>query len=727
MGFGWTLDSTSWANGTYAIGVKIVDSTGKESVEVTREFTINNPVPIISVVNPASGYASYGEFIIKVAYLSELGVRYVGIQAENVSGVTRSYQSYDSSSRIPQGFELFDVGNVKSGDFEWKVDTSKWKTGITSIPMIVVDRAYQVVRIQHTIDVKSVKPTLEVTSPSASQAVKGKFTFTIIAKSVTEAKRFVTYVGISDSDAKPKFNANSSYSSRIPYSYSVYNVPTQTSRFEASWTVDFSKSKKGIDEISFAVQDSEGDIFEQKITINVEAAQPIVSILSPAINSTVQGDLRIEVSAAPDPSSSGMVDVIAVNISGGNFDENKLIPEFAGARSYYARNVPSGYIAWDVQDLRKFVFNATAGTLKDGSYRLTVVVLDDSENSVSSSVDFTISTAGPTLKIVSPGTSIVERIPFTLLAETSPNSESRALIGKVGINKQSVTPTFAGNTSFWDGGSVGREFLAWTVNNPRTLSWNIDPTSWPEGDNLVSVVVQDSNGKVSFQSITLHVAPEASFELTIQEIPVLNKTVSVGVTMNVNRSVLRTEIPIKLRAQQARNASGPWSEVPGEIVIDASGRASFRALVVGDMWVRVLHDQLDAVQKGASEPKRIVPQADIRERGETVDASSAKNPDGSVPKVVCTPPNRAKLNESLTIRCTPKDVQDSSQPMALFMNTGSGFKRVASARYPDSFIRTSYTQKGTRATTISFQIRGLSGNDKYVPWSSNSFTIRFTK
>ena len=590
-----------------------------------------------------------------------------------------------------------------------------------------MDIAYQIATENITVNVRSVKPSIDILTPQDNQTVKGKFTFVVQARSVVDAKRFVAQVGISETGARSG-DLRITNSTQMPSKFRAFVVNDQTGQVQIPWQIDFSKGEKGRRQIFFAVQDSAGDVVEKSITVNVEAAQPRITILSPTSDQTFQGDIRFTIEGAPDPSSSGTVAGIAINVGGLSLNTQQIVPEFAGSQSYSSLfSVPPGYLAWSVQDLRRFSFSIKAATIKDGGYDLKALIFDDSGNSASASVRFSVSTAAPTLTILSPSAAVVDRNSFVLRTRATPNIESRAQLIRIGINKTGLTPNFSGVSTSWEPGGPFRDFQGWNVSNIQDFAWNVNPRNWPEGDNVISVVALDSNGKTSVQSVTIHIAPIATFNLKIEGTPVLDRPITIAVDMSVDRRVLRTEKPITLIAQISTTSAGPWQNLPSEVTIDSTGRGLFQFKVEGDRWVRVSNERLDAVQITQSDSIRVYP-GPSPDRTGAPSANAETNPDGSIPIVVCAPPKSADFNRKLTFICTAKDVQDERQPINLYriVKGKDARKEVAEVRFNENKIRVTLVANGRGKSTLTFQLRGESVKRKFVKWKTMNFSVTFS-
>jgi hypothetical protein len=187
-------------------------------------------------------------------------------------------------------------------------------------------------------------------------------------------------------------------------------------------------------------------------------------------------------------------------------------------------------------------------------------------------------------------------------------------------------------------------------------------------------------------------------------------------TTNIPR---RSNPSVVVVLQTSSTSAGPWTDL-GQITLDSSGTGSGNVLVSKDFYVRVNHPNLDAVQPGTSAAKRIVSVPDPSRPGED-DGSGKPNEDGSIPRVICTVPPKLKSGAKLVFSCVAQDVQDSSQGVSIMQQTGSGSKKIGNATIRGSKITGSITIKAKG--NITFRLVGAGG--KYVPWTSNPFTVKY--
>jgi hypothetical protein len=698
------------ANGAHTLEVLIIDTTGKQSSWAKSTFVVNNPLPILSITSPFNNQSVVGKLTVDISMSSSIGDIFVGISESGASPASYANSSYRSLSGLPSGTALWNAGSNKS--FRWNLDTTSWPEGQRRLIVYAVDKANQLVTAEVVVNVQSAKPTVVIVSPSQSQTVKGKYTITAFVTAAIAAGRTISNVGISDQSAKPQFTYGYSSSYRMPGKYSDVSVSSGISSMSFSWIVDYSKTAPGSYSISIAAEDSSGDVTEASVQFVVAKAIPIVKILSPSANQTVNGALNLKVSATADPATTAEIAYIAVS-------STLFTPQFLG-RSTYSCQLDSKYSCLSVDDLKEYNWTSPASSWKDGNYTLTVIAIDDNGNTATQTVSFTVSVVAPTVTITAPGSTVIAKGSLTVTASALPNVSSGAEIIALAISDRNATPQFAG--TYYSKQVIGlpSDSAIWQVANVKNPSWRLDSTNWGEGDRVINVFAIDSNGKLGQSSITLHVAPEPTWRIEYQGVPVLGKSVPILIKMTTNTQY-RMSPPIVVVLQSSSTSAGPWTDL-GEITLDPSGSGSGRVLVTENLWVRVNHPNLDAVQIGVSSPKRIVNAPDSAERGQGETGAGAQNEDGSIPRVICTVSPNAKSGSRVTFSCAAVDVQDTSQPVTILRQTSSGTKKVGSAKINGTKVTGSFTLKAKGR--VSFILKGSSNG--YVPWTSNTFTVKYS-
>jgi hypothetical protein len=708
IGFGWNLDSKPFTNGTHILSLKVFDTLGRESESTTRTFVISRPLPTLSVTSPKTGEAVAGTIILEIAINSTLGGVLVGISAPNAEDTGYHSRASLPAQGVPANVRLWNAGSEKT--FKWEMDTKQLPLGMNLIEFYVIDISNQVVKSQIYIKVENTKPIISIVSPKQDQVVKGKLTIRAIIDTSRAGGRSIAYVGISEANAKSNWGGEYAYS-RLPGKYSDFSVTQDiVYSFDAVWTIDYSSSQLGLKEIWIAVQDSSGEIAEQKVTFTLEKAKPVVKIISPVSASIVPGIVTLKVNAMADPETTGKISKIAVSSS--NFT-----PQFKASNAYC--NLDANYQCWSVDDLKDFTWTSKPQAFRDGTVTLTVVIFDDRDNSSSLSVTFLISAVSPTVVINSPSASIINKEQVTISITAKPNIESNSEIIGAAITEKNALPQFPGSIVTTNLYGIPTDALIWKVAGLKELSWRINPANWSEGEHVINVFVIDSNGKIGQSSVVLYLAPEPIWKLKIEDLPILGQSVPVSVSMTTRIPILQSP-KVLVRMQSGPTELGPWTDL-GVLTLDQSGTATGNVLVTKELYVRVNHEQLDAVLPGASEALRIV----------YVPASSGigkregkRNPDGSLPLVTCTAKNSAKLKERVAITCSAKDVQIMSQPVKLMLQQKSGaLKLIRMVKLGGTRISTTFTSpvKGL----FSLQLSGSGGS--YVPWTSNNISIKFKK
>ena len=694
----------------------------------TYSFTVRAGKPTVRFSpSMTSGQVAVGSFYVSAN--GSVGAGFSGRIAQVcltmdgspvTSGEVSNSNGYYWSNGYSGSSNCFNVSNsyYSNNSYRWLLESKNFEPGMRTFNVTVVDsEGNRSDSASISLVLKSTKPTIQVLSPSMGSVAKGKINVSFSVTTAQEAGRYIRYIGISEENAVPTFSgAYGTWSSPFSSGIKAFSVGSSSSSGTYSFQVNTQKLQKGLRTIKVSVQDSYGDVVEATVGVDVQALRPTVQILTPTPGQTFEGVVSIKVQASPDPSATGG------EISYIGIDNSQLTPEFAGVeQNSAAAGFPSNYRTWQVNDVRTFGFTATPGSLKNGLIRLTVLIADDTKASATASIDFNVSTANPTAVIISPVAGTIMPGVITLTAETKPNPVSGGRIVAIAISEKNAQPSFYGTPIFNSNNpNISRNYALWSVDDVQKPSWKIDTTGWDPGDRIITVVTQDSNGKVGQGTVVLNIPPKGTFTSTLAGPPVLGRSVPISVEMKTN-APYRSAPAVVVTLQSSPTEAGPWKDL-GDITLDATGKGSGSVVVTAKLWVRALHKQLDAVQPGVGAPLRIV---NVPDPNRTKTTSGDENPDGSTPKVTCVPKANTKVGKSVSISCSQIDVQDPSQPMTLFVQQKNKFVKANSAMFKDGFIRSSYASKSKGRLT--FQIRGQSSEeDDYVAWKSNMFTITWS-
>ena len=715
QGFSYDLNTRTLKSGTRTIRYYVVDSFGRESNRVATTITVENALPSISIINPTSGAESFGKLSVEIAMSSSSGLWGVGINLANAKSLDgRGGDGSSGRSGLPTNTEVWSLGGESR--FVWEVDISKLAPGPQRLITSVIDVAGQVSTAETSFVVQTPNPVVTVISPAQNQVVKGKVEIRALVSTPIGSGKTLRFVGIAADNgvdyqpAKAQFTAGRGYTYNIPSKYVSSGISGSQTSFNASWTVDFSKSKPGNYLIEVAAEDSSGIITEKVIRFTVAKPLPVVKILSPVSDQTINGAISLKVNAVSDPATTSKISYIAVS-------STLFTPQFLG-RSTYSCQLDSKYVCLSVEDLKEYSWTSPIVGWKDGDYTLTVIAIDESGNTGTQSVNFKVSSVAPSVSITSPSAGVISKSSFTVSASAIANTSSGAEIIAVAISDRSATPQFPGSLYGRQVVGLPSDAAIWQVANIKNPSWLLDPSNWSEGDRVINVFAIDSNGKLGQSSITVHVAPEPTWRIDVQGSPVLDKSVPILVTMTTNIP-RRSNPPVVIVLQTSNTSAGPWTDL-GQITLDSSGTGSGNVLVKKEFYVRVNHPNLDAVQPGTSAAKRIVSVPDPSRPGGNI-GTGAPNDDGSIPRVICTVPPKAKSGAKLVFSCVAENVQDSSQGVTILQQTGSGNKKIGNAKIRGSKITGTISVKAKG--NITFRLSGADG--KYVPWTSNPFTVKY--
>ena len=450
--------STVYANalGNCSISVRKAADSEFDLNTASVSFQIRGSKPVASFsASMNTGQAAVGTFFVSgtgtVSPGSSLKISQVCLSIDGspvTSGEVSNTSGYSWWSGFSNATSCFNVNNASWsnssywGSYRWRLDTSNFQPGTRTLTMTVTDSSGTISNpVSTQIIIKSLKPTIQILSPSMGSVVKGKVKVSFLANVAQEAGRSISYIGVSEEDAVATFsNGYSSWRSPFSTGYKAFSMGYGTSSGTFGFEINTQKYNKGLHTFRVAIQDSYGDIAEATVTADIQALKPSVQILSPNAGQTFEGVVTVKIQANPDPSAAGG------EISYIGIDNKQLTPEFAGTeQNSGSAGFPSSYRTWEVNDLRNFTFTATPGSIKNGLIRLTVLVADDTRATATASIEFTVSTANPTAVITSPVAGTITPGIITVNAETKPNPVSCGRIVAIGSSDKNAKLTLCGS------------------------------------------------------------------------------------------------------------------------------------------------------------------------------------------------------------------------------------------------------------------------------------------
>ena len=148
----WEFDATPWSNGTYLFTYYAVDTSGRTSNTVNRTITVNNGIPQIAFVTPASGTRVNGRFTVTAtATPAQPGTASMSKHCLKLNGAAPTsgwFQGSYSFSNYADGEGCFTSSTTSPS---WEFNTSDLGPGTYSFTYFATDsnnRSSQVSSLQ---------------------------------------------------------------------------------------------------------------------------------------------------------------------------------------------------------------------------------------------------------------------------------------------------------------------------------------------------------------------------------------------------------------------------------------------------------------------------------------------------------------------------------------------------------------------------------------------------
>jgi hypothetical protein len=375
LGFGTSLNTANYANGTHTVSAIASDASGRTATAAAVSFTINNasntPAPVSSPSSPSTPFITgFGASNLRNNYTGWLGFELtVGGTPINVTALGRVYVAGNSGSHVvklvkaadgsdvpgasatvypasgtPGQFTYVNLSSavtlsantsyylvsqeVSGGDY-WYDFTSSANTSVGSIiaaiytnpawvPVTIPGYTYVPANLQYTTGSVSTPaptpsgpPSISITSPAPNSTVSGKITVTASASAAS---------GLSIQSVMFRQNG------------SLFATATGSSPYSGS--LDTTTLANGSYQLTAVATDSAGNSTTSSavtLTIsNAVAAPPpssgsmSASITSPSNGSTVSG--RITVTASAVPISGQSIQYVYFRLNGGLFGTGSSYP-----------------------------------------------------------------------------------------------------------------------------------------------------------------------------------------------------------------------------------------------------------------------------------------------------------------------------------------------------------------------------------------------------------------
>lgn len=422
---------------------------------------------------------------------------------------------------------------------------------------------------------------------------------------------------------------------------------------------------------------------------SMAADSPSIVIQSPATNSNVKG--RVDVVATATPGTTGELTYVGFKVSG----QRQIRVKMNGVDpSPIVWNITAADYEWSTSDSRyDFSFDTTSWA--NGTYQITVYVIDAHGFSSSATISVNSSLSNPLVTIISPQDKGVVKGNVSLSVKATADSAGTADIVGAGLKIGGVSVYIPylneqdGSTFFGDYfGALGQPDYYWQTTQ-NVLNFHFDTSSWLPGDYKVSVYVLDSSARSSVGSITLTIPPLPKLSLSIYR----NSGLVSYLKAHLDGATSLFSGTVALEASES--SDGPWHSV-GNFSGPINALTTTTQLAYGT-WVR-------AIFAGATQLSDTV--------------SSAIQLIGT-PTVKCTLPSSGKVGALLKGSCTSDIVFDDTL-VRLQGNYGSGWSDLGSGAVSGKIFKISISGKKTGVLSVRVI---SSGQDGYL----GSFTSRISK
>ena len=210
----YSLNTTSWPNGSYSIKFFVSDSANRQAVSDSLTFTVANADPTISITSLSDSATVRGAFSITATAAPDSGGTATIVRSGiKISGST-GWSATSYSSPCPTGissYSCFSSGtNLTFGaftaDYAWNssstsivspLNTTAWPNGSYTVQFFTIDSSGRFAKSEiKTFYTDNKPPTISLTSPTASSVVKGTALFTGRALPDSSGSATITRVGV---------------------------------------------------------------------------------------------------------------------------------------------------------------------------------------------------------------------------------------------------------------------------------------------------------------------------------------------------------------------------------------------------------------------------------------------------------------------------------------------------------------------------------------------------
>ena len=457
-------------------------------------------------------------------------------------------------------------------------------------------------------------------------------------------------------------------------------------------------------------------------------SNPTITISSIPNTPPVSGVLKFEVTFQSDSSmTSSNFSFTKIGINIGNAPSNYSSNLTLGGKFGYLSTIGSNKIdaAWDSGPnwwlVKNAVFYVDTSNWPDGLHAITAYIQDNSGRiGTSSAVTFLSSNSGPSVEIAStsqpyPGAQIIavsfgidyvttsKIIKLGVTIEGAPSDYAKYVYEIYGEVPE-ILGGFGGGRGGGhqeDWGPLGTLDATWdwcAINcsgKPQNAYFVVKTSTWPPGTYTVGVGVQDSFGR---QRTSRH----SSFVIRVPAAISLNEDSysnnSAMITASLSGANALNGASIRLFTSGSSN--GPWFEA-FKFVGDSLIQSMNVSLPLGT-WMRASSTGSTILTDAVSTPIQFL----------------------GIPTALCTFPKTGKLGSPIKGKCIFSSISGGF-PIVLGVDSGSGFKTIATSIVNQESIPISVTPKVGKSLRIQVTSEGMP--NLYRAFSSNISSITLVK
>ena len=480
------------SNGAHSVALLPVDSFGKIGEWKSIQFSVSLPTPTISTTNPPVSAVQQGLVNLtgsaKVAVGSDATIETLVIYVDGWGEQKSNFS-----------------GSAQEQRFSYELNTRTLKSGTHVVQYFVVDTfGRKSDRVSTTITVQNALPTIAIINPSAGSESFGKLNVEVSISSPNG----LWGVGINLANAKSldgRAGDASSGRSGLPMNTEVWSLGGEN-RF--AWEVNISKLTPGPQRLVVSVIDVAGQVSLAETSFIVQAPNPVITVISPALNQVVKGKAEIRALISTPVGSGKYLSFVGISADNG-IDYQPAKAQFNSGRGY-SWNIPSKYVSSSIIGLQT-TFNAVwtidFSKSKPGLYLIEIAAEDSTGLITEKIIRFTVSKPMPVVKILSPAKdqTISGAISLKVTATGDPDTTSK--ISYIALSSTLFTPQFLGRSTY--SCQLDSKYVCLSVEDLKEYTWTSPIGGWKDGDYSLTVIAIDEAGNTGTQSVNFKVSSVA--------------------------------------------------------------------------------------------------------------------------------------------------------------------------------------------------------------------------